>query len=332
MTALNQDIAPTAPALTETPNCVACGSANFTQLTETLRDLDDYGRMLKEPYASLTFAFVTCNDCNTTYLRPRVRQEHIGHYYAGDYHCYKPFKERGAVFRLLSTLMARSKKKQIEGLFPDAQHRVLLDYGCGSGTWMELMQALNVDWKLIGTDIIDEAITRVKALGIEGHVTDERALAQYVKPGSVGVVHMFHVIEHVPEPVTVLKKLAETLAPGGCIIGQTPNIDSWDCRLFGKNWNQWHIPRHLVLYTPETLRRHAQLAGLEVVSITSAMASATNWAGSLMKWRALRSGSTYEPTHSPLYPLLTLAFIPVAIIQSLFSTTSSIDFVFRKPR
>jgi hypothetical protein len=141
---------------------------------------------------------------------------------------------------------------------------------------------------------------------------------------------MFHVIEHVPNPIDVLRKLKPLLARGGVVVGQTPNIASWDARLFGRYWTQWHVPRHLVLFTPETLRRHAEMAGYEVVSIKSSPLSVANWAGSLLKARALRRGDAFHPTQGAAYPLLMLAFAPVVLAQMLFSTTSNMDFVLRK--
>jgi len=147
----------------------------------------------------------------------------------------------------------------------------------------------------------------------------------------VGVIHLFHVIEHLPDPVDVLRKLADTLEPGGAIYGQTPNIAAWDCRLFGPYWSQWHVPRHLVLYTPETLRAHAEAAGLVVREISNSLSSATGWANSLEKWVALKRGKNFMPSSSSLYPLLTLAAIPLTLVQQLFSTTGNIDFILEKP-
>jgi 2-polyprenyl-3-methyl-5-hydroxy-6-metoxy-1,4-benzoquinol methylase len=43
---------------------------------------------------------------------------------------------------------------------------------------------------------------------------------------------MFHVIEHVANPARVVRKIAEWLSPGGALVVETPNFDSWDARLF----------------------------------------------------------------------------------------------------
>jgi SAM-dependent methyltransferase len=293
-------------------------------------DLDHYGTPLEEPFGSLKFLFVRCKRCGTVYLQTRVTQKEVHRYYEGEYHCYKSYTERGLVFRMLSNMLLRSKLTFIRKHIPRGNNTIL-DYGCGSGTWLELIQQAKGPWRLIGTDIVPDQIAHVRSLGIEAHTCDENGISSHVVPASVGLIHMFHVIEHIPDPIHALRKLSLILAPGGYIFGQTPNIASWDRALFGPYWSQWHAPRHLTIYTPESLRRQATDAGLEVVAIRNSLVSATNWANSLLKVMTISRGKPYEPGKGAIYPFLTLAFLPLTMLQSIVSETSSIDFVFRKP-
>lgn len=330
---LNRDMAVAARQVDEyleQVDCLECGGSGFERATESLTDTDAYGE-LSAPFASMRFNFVRCTHCATVYLRERVSQAHIAHFYNAEYHCYRSFDERGFIFRWLSRLLTRSKLRTIERLFPTEQRR-LLDFGCGTGTWLELLRRSGVRWELIGTEISDAQVQRVRSLGVRGHVCDHRTVGQFVAAGSVGVAHLFHVIEHLPDPIEALDALRKLLEPGGAIFGQTPNIESWDCRMFGRYWSQWHVPRHLVMYSPDQLARHAKAAGLEVEFIGSSLVSATNWAASLQKWWALRRNRTYGGLQSgSLYPLLTVGMIPLTLVQSLLSQTSDIDFVLRRP-
>ena len=313
----------------EEVDCLQCGSASSVPATPVLADTDIYGEAI-EPYRDMRYQYVRCNDCGTVYLRRRICQQEIDYFYNHEYHCYQSYDERGFIFKHLALAVTRGKIRTLETLFPSA-NRTVLDYGCGAGVWLELLRRGGVDWRLLGTEVNPRSIEAVHALGLEGYVCDENSLQQYVAPQSIGVVHLFHVIEHLPDPVHALCKLAEVLEPGGAIYGQTPNIDAWDCKLFGPYWSQWHVPRHTVLYTPDTLRAHAREAGLEVRSISNSLSSATGWANSLEKWWALRQGRNFAPSSSRLYPYLTLAAIPLTLVQQLISTTGNIDFVFVKP-
>lgn len=322
--------APVGAEITETVDCPVCGAAETARCAPPEHDTDDYGGHLSPAHTQAAFVLAKCAACGTTYLRQRPRMDEIKHYYAGEYHCFTSFKERGAIFRVLSKLLARSKIKAFEKHFP-SQSRTVLDYGCGSGTWIELMIDASVDWTMIGTDLIEEQIERVRDLGVVAYAATDRELLDVVEPGSVSAIHLFHVIEHVPDPVLTLSVLHDVLEPGGVILGQTPNFASWDQSIFGRFWSQRHLPRHLVLFTPDTLSRAARAAGLEVVSVSSAFSTATNWAGSLLKYLSLSRQKKYEPVRSPLYPLLIIGFIPLVVVQSLFSTTGNMDFVLRRP-
>lgn len=314
----------------ETVDCLLCQSGSFKDLApEGIRDTDG-SEYLQEPLRSMRFQLVSCSRCDTVYLRQRPRQSEIGAFYAGEYHCYKSFKQRGALMATLAKFLAASKVKMIKNLMPSG-YSTVLDYGCGSGTWIELMKMAGAPFDMIGTDVVEEPIKLARKLGIEAFVANEDDLKDKLGDKKVGLVHMNHVIEHLPDPVNVLKKLKDVLVDGGVIYGQTPNIDSADCRIFGQYWVQWHIPRHLVLYTPETLRKHASAAGLEIVFIKNSLSSATNWANSILKQSAMKAGREYHLSSHPLYPALILLMIPAAAVQLFFSRTSNIDFAFRKP-
>jgi len=42
----------------------------------------------------------------------------------------------------------------------------------------------------------------------------------------------------------------------GALVVETPNLDSWDARLFKETWwGGYHIPRHWTLFDANSLRR-----------------------------------------------------------------------------
>src|SRR5437879_4920734 len=89
--------------------CPTCRADSGTAVMPAIPDLDHYGDPMAEPFGSMRFQFVRCDQCGTIYLQNRVIQQEIHRYYEGEYHCYKSYAERGFVFRLLSNLLLRSK-------------------------------------------------------------------------------------------------------------------------------------------------------------------------------------------------------------------------------
>lgn len=253
-------------------------------------------------------------------------------YYASEYCCFQDYRDRGFIMYSLAKALAFLKVRQIGKLMP-SQCSVLLDYGCGNGSWLRMIKEYNPPWKLIGTDICREALDRLKQDGIEAFVCDDENVFDFVEKNSVGVIHLFHVIEHVPSPMRLLEVLYELLVPGGVIIGQTPNTNCLESRLWKDYWTQWHVPRHFVLFDQQSLRRHAEKTGFEVIQIKNSLSAATHWSLSFSKRRALKKGRYFKMVQEPLYPPLLLAALPIAMLQMLFGIKNSHqDFIFRKPR
>ena len=79
---------------------------------------------------------------------------------------------------------------------------------------------------------------------------------------------MFHVIEHVADPVLILRRIRDWLSADGVLALETPNLDSLDARLFRKSWwGGYHFPRHWVLFDLASLRVALERAGLEVMAV-----------------------------------------------------------------
>lgn len=310
-------------------SCDYCGSSEGEVVTGALQD-DELASVLPPAFAELTFRFVKCAGCGLVYLRERPDPDDVGVYYPDDYKCFVSYAERGFIMKTLAERVARGKLKQIESLMP-AGNTTLLDYGCGSGTWLAMLQSMGCSYKMIGTDIVAAPLEELRKRGMDAYQCDDATLNQHVKPNSVGVAHLFHVIEHLPNAERVLRSIRDVLAPGGVLIGQTPNIASVGRRFWGDDWNQWHAPQHFVLFSHETLARHAKKAGFDVVKISSSISAATQWALSFLhRWARFR-GRPFRSIHEPLYPLLILASIPIVVVESALSHTCHMDFVLRKP-
>lgn len=280
-------------------------------------------------FRALRFRVGRCTDCGLVYLRERPDPRDLEVYYPGSYKCFQAYESRGLIMHTLARLVARSKRRQIERLMPPGT-RTLLDYGCGSGTWLLELQKAGCALDMTGTDLFDGPLVSLRARGIPAFRCDEETLFEHIAPGSVGVIHLFHVIEHVPSPKRLLSRLREALAPGGVIVGQTPNVASFGSRFWGEAWNQWHVPHHFVLFSHETLARHAAAAGLEVVSISSSLSGATQWAQSGLRVWADRRRRRFLGTDEPLYPALILAAIPLTIMEMAFGYSCHTDFAFRR--
>lgn len=156
----------------------------------------------------------------------------------------------------------------------------LLDVGCGGGRFLNRMKKRG--WQVEGTDFDEQATRKVSArYGIKTHVGD---LAQCALPAdSFDVISMSQAIEHLYDPLATLRESLRILKPGGLLVMTTPNALSLGASEFGAFWRGWEAPRHLHLFSVESLRRLTQRAGFEVTE------ASTYSAGSAVVYRVSRT-------------------------------------------
>ena len=78
-------------------------------------------------------------------------------------------------------------------------------------------------------------------------------------------VVLWHVLEHLDDPVAALRRVREWLAPGGVVLVAVPNPASWQAAIGGSGWLHWDAPRHRVHLTPAGVRELLGRAGLAPV-------------------------------------------------------------------
>ena len=108
------------------------------------------------------------------------------------------------------------------------------------------------------------ACAEARRLGLtvyQGTLEDVPAATRY------DVITFNHVLEHLSDPVADLREAGRRLAPGGRIEAKTPNLAGLGFRLYGNCWYPFDAPRHLLHFTPATLRRAGERAGLILQSM-----------------------------------------------------------------
>jgi 2-polyprenyl-3-methyl-5-hydroxy-6-metoxy-1,4-benzoquinol methylase len=82
------------------------------------------------------------------------------------------------------------------------------------------------------------------------------------------IVASFHVIEHVDSPRSFIRAAVERLNPGGLLVIETPNVDSFPFKLMKSRWRQF-IPEHYFFFSPKTISRLLSDNGLRVQTTVS---------------------------------------------------------------
>lgn len=140
---------------------------------------------------------------------------------------------------------------------PAAAGEKLLDVGCGNGGFLAVADRLGYD--AVGLEPDEAAVNAAKSKG--GNVIQGSLPSPALRHGSFAQVTMSHVLEHLRDPLAALREIHALLRPGGRVWLTTPNIDSTLSQAFRRHWRGLEPPRHLVLFTPNALKKTLQTVG-----------------------------------------------------------------------
>lgn len=253
---------PEVPTDLETMDCVLCGASAASKVIEDCPD-----RLLGTPGL---YSVVRCDDCGLLRTNPRPTPAAIDQHYPATYVPFNLDAERkqglaGALRELLGRRFEqRYGRTDLVVAPPDGSGRRLLDVGAGSGTYAYRMSAAGWDvWALEPSDMAARAA--VDVLGRERVCSARIEGAEYPE-SFFDLVTVNHVLEHLHEPVTGLRRLRRWIRPGGHIRVTVPNVDSPDRKLLGSSWLGFDLPRHLYHFAPDTIGRLLEHCGYVVES------------------------------------------------------------------
>lgn len=150
----------------------------------------------------------------------------------------------------ISPAIYRDHIQRRQMYFEDIRPGRLLEVGCGDGRYLSILRGLG--WNAEGQEVDPEAVKSARRR--EGVVVHEGQLEELgLDANSYDAILMSHVIEHVHEGGRLLEECHRLLKESGRIVVITPNVAGYGHQRFGRNWRALDPPRHLFLYSLETL-------------------------------------------------------------------------------
>jgi SAM-dependent methyltransferase len=266
--------------------------------------------------------------CGGVYLDPRPAPSALERIYPPDYYAYDFADRLRPIVRRVKAFAERAKLRVYRPFLQEGSR--VLDIGCADG---ELLAALGSSCGLAlgleGVEFSPPAIAAAERRGItvhRGRIEEVSLPAQ-----AFDVVIMNQLIEHVRDPLALLRAVARALRPGGHVFVETPNLDSLDARLFRRRyWGGYHLPRHFHLFDRRTLPALARRAGLVPLSLRP-LVCPQFWILSLHNavadWGARRLATRL---FNPLSPFWLAPFTLIELVHQRVWWTSNLQMIARQ--
>lgn len=237
--------------------CSACGALQIPFLESR-----DYNRRISDR----VFHYARCERCGLVSLMDAP--DDLGRYYASEYYTLPQSVadiERGAEHD-------RYKIELVQRYVSDGR---LLEIGPSWGAFCLLAKRAGFEVEAIEMDphCCEFLASKLGVHTING-ADEVVALGQASAPD---VIALWHVIEHLRDPWTLLARAAEKLTAGGLIVIATPNPSALQFRVLGRLWTHVDAPRHVHLLPPALLREQMRALGLEEVLCTTTDAGSLGW-------------------------------------------------------
>jgi len=247
-------------AATQNIVCPICRRQN----TKTLFWAGDRLKIVKQE-----FELKQCEDCKMIFTYPALEWKETEDTYSS----VNFWSENQKTGNFISDLLKKIEGSYLKFAFKYDTKRLLkfvgrgriIDIGCNTGLKLAALRNEGIN-SILGIEPLEKQsqyAREVKNLPVE-----TVALEEFIcDDNSFDTATFYGVFEHLENPLRTLGIVKKILKPGGIIVIQAPNFDSWQAKLFKDKWAGLGLPYHYFHYTPKNLTRLLENSGFRVKKI-----------------------------------------------------------------
>ena len=158
--------------------------------------------------------------------------------------------------------------ERLRDLLRYKEHGDLLDVGCGMGDFCGV--AREAGFNVFGTEFSDTYADQTKkTVGIK-EIYIGRLQEINFSGRQFDVISLWHVLEHLPDPLETLACLSKLLKTGGIVVIEVPNVEQKRKRpMYLSDLQDYPIDQleHLFYYSGQSLQNACTKAGLKILNL-----------------------------------------------------------------
>jgi 2-polyprenyl-3-methyl-5-hydroxy-6-metoxy-1,4-benzoquinol methylase len=207
-----------------------------------------------------------CSVCDLLFVCPFPNdlQDLYNHNY---FRCDSPLKGGYENYENDEPEIKKTFERRLPLFLPPAHsnlRRQVLDIGCATGVFLEVMRERG--WQTRGVELSEFGTMRSKKKGFDVFQGD--LISAPFERASFDLITLWDVIEHIPNPLIMLKTCYQLLKPDGYLILSTPDSSALLARLLGTYWLGFRSAgEHLYFFSRDTIRNYLSEAGFGVVKM-----------------------------------------------------------------
>ena len=258
--------------------CILCKHGKFALISKQVRD-------------SKKHKIIRCLKCNHMQLWPIPTLNDEKKFYDENLQD-KNINDVGSIKRARRKMMPdNTRRAELVSKIITKRSRIL-EIGSGHGFFLDIMKKNGYD--ITGFEISKEKrkyskkVTKVPVLDIN---INEKIPT--VKP--FDIVVLFHTLEHIIDPVILLKNIKKLLKPKGKVLVEVPNCDDFHLGL-NKFYKEFYWERaHIHYFNSKSLKTVINLGGFNGIKITGVQRYSIE---NFFHWRLKNKPQMENPTYS----------------------------------
>lgn len=214
-------------------------------------------------FQKYSFGIAKCKHCDLIYTDLNPNPNFFSDYYSKDYFQSGGDKRSYENYQGEADALQATFRKRLT-ILKLATKGAVLDIGCAYGYFLTVMPK---GWSKFGVEVSTHAAKFASKLNKDAKVINGELTSNTFNAAKFDLITLWDVIEHLPDPLSVLQTSYRLLKKGGKIALTTGDVDSAFAKFQGQNWHLYNPPQHLSYFSTTTIIKILKKAGFKKISV-----------------------------------------------------------------